>query len=203
MCEHSTLRKLSGNVCISFTDRQTRTLRKRSRSSCFFGKKIVFRQNAYLQPKYLSGFGDCYFAERTFGIKAKRLPALISLRIHFAERTFGIKAKREYRTGFFEFNFAERTFGIKAKRASQSVFCRRILPKELLESRQSEAEVREYAWVFCRKNFWNQGKASSRLKLMLLYFAERTFGIKAKQELMPVEFRRDFAERTFGIKAKR
>ena len=181
MCEHSTLRKLSGNVCISFTDRQTRTLRKRSRSSCFFGKKIVFRQNAYLQPKYLSGFGDCYFAERTFGIKAKR----------------------EYRTGFFEFNFAERTFGIKAKRASQSVFCRRILPKELLESRQSEAEVREYAWVFCRKNFWNQGKASSRLKLMLLYFAERTFGIKAKQELMPVEFRRDFAERTFGIKAKR
>ena len=57
----------------------------------------------------------------------------------FAERTFGIKAKQAGFSGRGATHFAERTFGIKAKP---------VFPRG-----QAAAQ-------FCRKNNWNQGKAS-------------------------------------------
>ena len=160
MCEHSTLRKLSGNVCISFTELQTRTLRKRSRSSCFFGKKIVFRQNAYLQSKYLSGFGDCYFAERTFGIKAKPANADIIAAENFAERTFGIKAKLRFHVCLLFVGFCRKNFWNQGKASVVMarltfLFCR----KNFWNQGKAEALCSPSELKFCRKNFWNQGKA--------------------------------------------
>ena len=78
-------------------------------------------------------------------------------------------------------HFAERTFGIKAKQKQVNGCLARILPKELLESRQS---------------------SRSSVKILNFYFAERTFGIKAKLPATRHDLNHDFAERTFGIKAK-
>ena len=78
------------------------------------------------------------FAERTFGIKAKPLVDDAHRLRHFAERTFGIKAKLNLPIAARPPYFAERTFGIKAKLARFIEAREEILPKEHLESRQSE-----------------------------------------------------------------
>ena len=77
-----------------------------------------------------------------------------------------------------------------------------ILPKEHLESRQSQGLNRLWSRRFCRKNIWNQGKATTERSERTNNFAERTFGIKAKRNAALGKISGHFAERTFGIKAK-
>ena len=119
---------------------------------------MVLSANASLESLYLYGSQDCYFAERTFGIKAKLGVIMANMQT--------------------------------------------ILPKGLLESRQSRCQVADLCNGFCRKDFWNQGKARGRFSISNGNFAERTFGIKAKRKARLRFARRHFAERTFGIKAK-
>ena len=64
-------------------------------------------------------FSVTYFAERTFGIKAKPRRHPLYGNFDFAERTFGIKAKLPPLPHEVALDFAERTFGIKAKRGGR------------------------------------------------------------------------------------
>ena len=82
-----------------------------------------------------------HFAERTIGIKAKLRDEEADRVLHFAERTIGIKAKLTLCAPVFDEYFAERTIGIKAKPLRSEHAEYRILPKEQLESRQSEDSV--------------------------------------------------------------
>ena len=172
---------------------------------------------------------------------------LLFWRIYFAERTFGIKAKPARascaRSGILPKEHLESRQSnggswagspailpkehLESRQSNRLTGRQRpgILPKEHLESRQSEhpcfrawcfhfAErtfgIKAKPWrpnsfgalAFCRKNIWNQGKARTLPRNTSRDFAERTFGIKAKRVPLSSVDCYDFAERTFGIKAK-
>ena len=166
-----------------------------------------------------------HFAERTFGIKAKpwrpnsfgalafcrkniwnqgkalrrKLPAMP----RFCRKNIWNQGKASVLSPFMQSSFCRKNIWNQGKALTPEQLWRAgILPKEHLESRQSSNASAEYIPRFCRKNIWNQGKASTVIIRRLLRFCRKNIWNQGKALGLTNGSVEYFAERTFGIKAK-